>query len=129
MTDPAKFARVLVEVGLVDAETLAPYLTVPYASVLELARALVNAGKLTAYQSAAVYQGKSRGLLIGNYVIVDKLGVGGMGIVFKGGQRRKGRVVALKILPPSLRDRTAVMRFRRGGGRRAVLPPKPGRGD
>ncbi len=82
--------------------------------VLGLSRALVKAGKLTAYQAAAVYQRKARGLLIGNYVILDKLGQGGMGVVFKARHRTLGRLGALKILPPSFaRDRNAVMRFRR----------------
>ena len=75
---------------------------------------MVKAGKLTPYQAAAVYQKKSRGLLIGNYIILGKLGQGGMGVVFKARHRRLGRVGALKILPPSFaRDRTAVLRFRR----------------
>ncbi len=61
-----------------------------------------------------MYQKKSRGLLIGNYLILDKLGQGGMGMVFKARHRRLGRVGALKILPPSFaRDRSAVLRFRR----------------
>ncbi len=54
------------------------------------------------------------GLLIGNYLILDKLGAGGMGMVFKARHRRLNRIVALKILPPSFaRDRTAVLRFKR----------------
>ena len=74
----------------------------------------VKAGKLTPYQAAAVYQKKSRGLLIGNYLILDKVGEGGMGKVFKARHRKLGRLGALKILPPSFaRDRGAVMRFRR----------------
>ena len=76
--------------------------------------ALVKAGKLTPYQAAAVYQKKSRGLLIGDYLILDKVGQGGMGMVFKARHRKLGRLGALKILPPSFaRDTTAVMRFRR----------------
>ena len=59
-------------------------------------------------------QGKTRGLVIGNYLVLDKLGAGGMGMVFKARHRRLKRVVALKLLPPSMaRDESAVLRFRR----------------
>ena len=40
-------------------------------------------GKLTKFQAQAVYQGKTRGLVVGNYVVLDKLGQGGMGQVYK----------------------------------------------
>ena len=71
--------------------------------VLGLSRALVKAGKLTPYQAAAVYQKKSRGLLIGNYLILDKLGQGGMGVVFKARHRRLG---ARRALSRSFRRRS-----------------------
>ena len=50
--------------------------------------------------SVALYQHKSRGLLIGNYLILDKLGVGGMGVVFKARHRRLGHRGGLEDPPP-----------------------------
>ena len=41
-----------------------------------LAAMLVQAGHLTAYQAAALAQGKARGLVIGHYLILDKLRAG-----------------------------------------------------
>ena len=80
----------------------------------QLARELVDAGRLTAYQAGAICQGKSKGLLIGRYTVLDKLGAGGMGMVFKAQHRRLKQVVALKILPPSLtRNPELVQRFHR----------------
>jgi eukaryotic-like serine/threonine-protein kinase len=87
-----------------------------------LARELVRLGRLTAYQAAAVLQGKTKGLLIGNYLVLDKLGAGSMGMVFKARHRLLNRIVALKLLPPSLaRDPAAVQRFEREAKAAATL--------
>ncbi len=52
--------------------------------------------------------------MIDKYLILDKLGAGGMGMVFRPLHRRIKRVVALKVLPPSFaKDETAVRRFHR----------------
>ena len=59
---------------MIDAEGLDAFAVDPAEGVLGLSRGLIEAGKLTAYQAAAVYQRKGRGLLIGNYLILDKLG-------------------------------------------------------
>lgn len=112
--DRPAFRRAVLEAGLVVPEVLTRVETVAPGDATELARALVREGKLTPYQAGAVLQGKARGLLIGEYVVLDKAGQGGMGVVFQARHRSSGRVVALKILPPSFaRDPDAVRRFRR----------------
>jgi len=114
VADVDEFKRALINLGLETAAELRAFEVDASLGVLGLARALVRAGRLTHYQSAAIYQKKSRGLLIGDYLILDKLGQGGMGVVFKARHRESGRLGALKILPPSIaRDRTAVIRFKR----------------
>lgn len=78
----------------------------------ELAKELVKAGKLTRYQAQAIYSGKGKGLAFGEYVVLDKIGAGGMGQVYKAQHRRMKRVVALKLLPPeATRSPQAVRRF------------------
>jgi len=109
----SEFRRAALELGLLDDKELERFSLTPD-DVPRLAGALVRAGKLTPYQAAALAQGKAKGLIIGPYLVMDKCGQGGMGVVFKARHRPTCQVVALKVLPPSFgRDREAVLRFRR----------------
>ncbi len=79
-----------------------------------VAKELVQLNKLTRFQAAAAYQCKPRGLNIGQYIILDRLGAGGMGTVFKGQHRDQNTIVAIKVLASSaVRSADSVERFQR----------------
>ncbi len=79
-----------------------------------LAKALVKDKRLTKFQAEQIYAGKEKSLTLGNYVILDKLGQGGMGMVLKARHKRMARVVALKVMSPAaVKSADAVKRFHR----------------
>lgn len=80
----------------------------------QFVQTLVTRGALTNYQAECILAERIEHLVLGNYVILDKLGQGGMGLVLKARHRRMDRIVALKVLSPeSLRTPTRVERFQR----------------
>lgn len=79
-----------------------------------LAERLVRDNVLTDYQVRRFLTGKSHGLIVGKYVILDRIGSGSMGRVYKAHHQLMDRVVALKIIAPEIvTNNRAVARFQR----------------
>jgi len=79
-----------------------------------LADRLVRDNILTDYQVRRFLSGKSHGLIVGKYVILDRIGSGSMGRVYKAHHQLMGRVVALKIIAPEIiTNERVVARFQR----------------
>jgi formylglycine-generating enzyme required for sulfatase activity/serine/threonine protein kinase/Leucine-rich repeat (LRR) protein len=83
-------------------------------SVEELVAELVKQSCLTPFQAQQVKLGKAKALILGAYTILDRIGAGGMGQVFKAEHRKMHRLVAIKMLPPAMmKDAAAIARFER----------------
>ncbi len=67
----------------------------------ELLPLLVRAKLLTAFQAERVSTGRLHGLVLGNYRLLDRIGVGGMGVVYRAEHRQLRKVVAVKALLPN----------------------------
>jgi putative two-component system response regulator len=65
----------------------------------ELLPQLVETGLLTEYQANRIEAGTTFGLVLGNYRVLDRLGAGGMGVVFRAEHVRMRKQVAIKVLP------------------------------
>ena len=79
-----------------------------------LALELVTRKVLTKFQAEQVLAGRTQGFFIGSYVVLEHLGSGGMGQVYKAMHRTMQRTVALKVLRRAKRsDPGAQARFMR----------------
>jgi len=64
----------------------------------DLAQRLAESGHLTEFQASEVRQGKIEHLVVGDYLILDPVGKGGMGQVFKARHAVMKREVAVKFV-------------------------------
>jgi serine/threonine protein kinase len=65
----------------------------------EVLSLLVDWRLLTPYQAYRIQAGATFGLVLGNYRVLDRLGSGSMGVVFRGEDRFLRSPVALKVFP------------------------------
>ena len=82
------------------------------ADTKSLVYALLQDQKLTKYQVNTLLSGVTKGLVFGEYLLLEKIGEGGMGHVFKAMHRRMERLAAVKVMSEqSLDSDDAVKRF------------------
>lgn len=80
----------------------------------ELAKTLIRLKWLSVYQAKKLLADKADELQVGQYVILDKVGEGGMGKVYKAVQLSLHRTVALKVVRAALlKSEVALKRFQR----------------
>jgi len=82
-------------------------------TVQDLLALLIEEGNLTPYQADEVGHGRANQLVLGNYLVLSRIGEGGMGTVFRALHRRMQRVVALKIIRKEIASVEFISRFRR----------------
>lgn len=112
-----QFAASLSDSGLLSAEEVAEFrrtLARESASVQEFAGALVRTGRLTKYQARQAFDGHAQALVLGQYVLLDYIGAGGMGQVYRASHRTLGREVAIKTLSAkAVKSAESLKRFQR----------------
>lgn len=119
MTTRESFVQNLVDSGLMSSSALQKFIrripaTERPANGKALARRIVKDGMLTRYQADAVLERQFHRLSIGQYELLEQIGSGGMGTVYKARHKRMNRIVAVKVIKRRNEDSAdAVRRFER----------------
>ena len=104
--DAVRAADLLTSVQFARAEATIPH---DVSTTVEAARALMAVGYLTKFQAERILAGRTDGFHLGPYVILDQIGRGSMGRVYKAKHRTMNRAVAIKLLSSGV-TRTAADR-------------------
>ncbi|MBI3822703.1 MAG: serine/threonine protein kinase [Planctomycetes bacterium] len=110
------FADAVLQSQLLDAQQCADVqrLQTSIPGMRELAQELLRRDWLTAYQVNQIAQGNGSALKLGPFVLLERIGEGGMGQVFKARQTMLQRVVALKVIRKEcLHNPKVIKRFQR----------------
>jgi len=115
----AQLTEALEKTGLLTADRIkdcCETAALPLATTVPevVAKQLVRSGHLTRFQAQLALSGKASSLVIGSYVVLEKIGQGGMGQVYKARHKTMKREVALKVISPAVvKDETSRRRFQR----------------
>lgn len=102
-TDPAAFLKRLETSGLLTDSIAAAWPQLARVqSAEDAAGELISQSLLTDFQADVLLTGESIPLVIGDYIVRDMIGQGGMGLVLKARHQRMRRTVAIKFLLKSM---------------------------
>lgn len=112
--DEERLSHALISRGFITSEELEECKAAAEGGAEALLGNLVKAGYLTATQAKRILHERSLGQQIPGYKLLDKLGQGAMGTVFKARQLSMDRLVAIKVLSQRLAaNQTYLERFKR----------------
>lgn len=113
---PIQLMTAIQESGLYKPEQLAAAerIASTAADTPACAEGFYTAGVLTKYQFQKIRAGRAEDLLFGPYLILDRIGEGGMGKVYRAVQLKVGKIVAIKMVRPQLlTNRMVISRYKR----------------
>lgn len=111
-----QIAKNLIALGILSADELQSSVAGP--SLVQqdadsFAKSLVTLGLLTSFQARQFLTNRGHLLLVNDYLLLDQIGAGGMGTVYRARHRVTKSVVALKLIVVVSKTEEFIARFRR----------------